>query len=159
MSDHLWVKIDRNLVGQLWLDERKNFCFQYDTDWLQHSRLPLSLSLPLQKKPFLDDLSHPFFANLLPEEKIKVVLARNLGISLHNDYGMLERIGGDYAGAVSLDIGTAELKQKAGEYRRLSTEELATIIKELPKRPFLAGEEGIRPGTRPFLRSAFDTYL
>ena len=144
MRDHLQVKIDGKFVGQLWLDERKNFCFQYDTGWLQHSRLPLSLSLPLQKEPFLDDLSHPFFANLLPEEKIKVVLARNLGISLHNDYGMLERIGGDCAGAVSLDIETTGLEQKNGEYRRLSTEELAIIIKELPKRPFLAGEEGIR---------------
>ncbi|MDA3901842.1 MAG: type II toxin-antitoxin system HipA family toxin [Desulfuromusa sp.] len=144
MKDHLQVKIDGRLVGQLWLDERKNFCFQYDTGWLRHSRLPLSLSLPLQKEPFLDDRSHPFFANLLPEEKIKVVLARNLGISLHNDYGILERIGGDCAGAVSLDIETTELKQEAGGYRRLSAEELATIIKELPKRPFLAGEEGIR---------------
>ena len=144
MRDYLQVKIDGRLVGQLWLDERKNFCFQYDTDWLQSSRLPLSLSLPLQKDPFLDDLSHPFFANLLPEEKIKVVLARNLGISLHNDYGMLERIGGDCAGAASLDIENAELKTTTGDYRRLSAEELATIIKELPKRPFLAGEEGIR---------------
>ena len=77
MRDHLRVKIEGRLVGQLWLDERKNFCFQYDTGWLQHSRLPLSLSLPLQQAPFLDDLSHPFFANLLPKEKIKVVLARN----------------------------------------------------------------------------------
>jgi serine/threonine-protein kinase HipA len=144
MRDHLQVKIDEKLVGQLWLDERKNFCFQYDTDWLQHSKLPLSLSLPLQKEPFLDDRSHPFFVNLLPEEKIKVVLARNLGISLHNDYGMLERIGGDCAGAVSLGIESAESEQKVDEYRRLSTEELATIIKELPKRPFLAGEKGIR---------------
>ena len=144
MKDHLQVKIDGRLVGQLWLDERKNFCFQYDTDWLQHSRRPLSLSLPLQKDPFLDDLSHPFFANLLPEDKIKVVLARNLGISLHNDYGMLERIGGDCAGAVSLDIETTELETTTGGYRRLSAEDLATIIKELPKRPFLAGEKGIR---------------
>jgi len=144
MKDHLQVKIDGRLVGQLWLDERKNFCFQYDTGWLHHSRLPLSLSLPLQKDPFLDDLSHPFFANLLPEEKIKVVLARNLGISLHNDYGILERIGGDCAGAVSLDIENAKLKTTTGKYRRLSAKELATIIKELPKRPFLAGEEGIR---------------
>ncbi|RLB70728.1 MAG: type II toxin-antitoxin system HipA family toxin, partial [Deltaproteobacteria bacterium] len=47
MRDHLQVKIDGKLVGQLWLDERKNFCLQYDTDWLQNSRLPLSLSLPL----------------------------------------------------------------------------------------------------------------
>lgn len=144
MKDHLQVKISEGLIGQLWLDERKNFCFQYDPDWLQHSRLPLSLSLPLQKEPFLNDLSHPFFANLLPEEKIKVVLARNLGISLHNDYGMLERIGGDCAGAVSLCAERDKLPQIAGGYRRLSAEELATIIKELPTRPFLAGEEGIR---------------
>ncbi|MBV5341908.1 MAG: HipA N-terminal domain-containing protein [Deltaproteobacteria bacterium] len=29
----------------------------------------MSLSLPLRDKPYLDDESHPYFANLLPEEK------------------------------------------------------------------------------------------
>jgi serine/threonine-protein kinase HipA len=68
----------------------------------------------------------------------------NLGISFNNDYGLLERIGGDCAGAVSLYPETGELPQQPASYRKLSLDELNTIIKELPQRPLLAGEKGLR---------------
>jgi len=144
MTAGLLVMIDESVVGRLWLDEKKRFCFQYTNDWLERSRIPLSLSLPLRTEPYLDDESHPFFANLLPEEKIRAAIARNLRISLNNDYGLLERIGGDCAGAVSLHPETEELKREFGTYRQLSQDELNTIISELPQRPLLAGEKGIR---------------
>jgi serine/threonine-protein kinase HipA len=144
MTIGLLVRIDEDVVGRLWLDEKKHFCFQYDKDWLEQSRIPLSLSLPLRTDPYSDDESHPFFANLLPEEKIRAVIARNLGVSLNNDYGLLERIGGDCAGAVSLYPETGEPKREPGSYRQLSLDELNTIISELPQRPLLAGEKGIR---------------
>ena len=144
MTTGLLVRIDEDVVGRLWLDERKRFCFQYAKEWLERSRIPLSLSLPLRTEPYADDESHPFFANLLPEEKIRAVIARNLGISLNNDYGLLERIGGDCAGAVSLYPEYGEPKREPGTYRQLSLDELNTIISELPQRPLLAGEKGIR---------------
>ena len=144
MTAGLLVRIDEDVVGRLWLDEKKRFCFQYDKDWLERSRVPLSLSLPLRVDPYSDDESHPFFANLLPEEKIRAVIARNLGVSLNNDYGLLERIGGDCAGAVSLYPETGEPKREPGSYRQLSLDELNTIISELQQRPLLAGEKGIR---------------
>ena len=144
MTAALLVRIDDAVVGRLWLDEKKRFCFQYDSQWLEHSKIPLSLSLPLRIDPYLDDESHPFFANLLPEEKIRAVIARNLGVSVNNDYGLLERIGGDCAGAVSLYQESASLQREHGRYRQLSPDELAAIIRELPQRPLLAGEKGIR---------------
>jgi len=144
MTAPLLVRIDDAVVGRLWLDERKRFCFQYDKVWLECSKIPLSLSLPLRTDPYLDDESHPFFANLLPEEKIRAVIARNLGVSLNNDYGLLERIGGDCAGAVSLYPESGKPKNEPGRYRQLSPDELAAIIRELPQRPLLAGEKGIR---------------
>lgn len=144
MNAALLVQIDETVVGRLWLDDRKHFCFQYDTAWLTTSQIPLSLSLPLRTEPYLDDECHPFFANLLPEEKIRVVIARNLGLSLNNDYGLLEKIGGDCAGAVSLYPETGLSPREPGTYRRLTLDELNTIISELPQRPLLAGERGIR---------------
>ena len=144
MTAALLVRIDDAVVGRLWLDERKRFCFQYDKEWLEGSKIPLSLSLQLRTDPYLDDESHPFFANLLPEEKIRAVIARNLGVSMNNDYGLLERIGGDCAGAVSLFQESASLQREHGRYRQLSNDELAAIIRELPQRPLLAGEKGIR---------------
>jgi len=65
-------------------------------------------------------------------------------VSLNNDYGLLERIGGDCAGAVSLFEENAKPQLEAGRYRQLSPDELAAIIRELPQRPLLAGEKGIR---------------
>lgn len=144
MNNGLHVRIDGVIVGRLWLDDRKRFCFQYDEGWLTTSRIPLSLSLPLRREPYLDDESHPFFANLLPEEKMRAVIARNLGVSLNNDYGLLEKIGGDCAGAVSLYPATDESQREPGTYRQLSLDELNAILTELPKRPLLAGEKGIR---------------
>ena len=85
--------------------------------WLERSRIPLSLSLPLRAAPYLNDESHPFFANLLPEEKIRVVVARNLGISPQNDFGILEKIGGDCAGAVSLTRDEGRVRREPSRYR------------------------------------------
>jgi serine/threonine-protein kinase HipA len=144
MTAALVVSIDNDVVGRLWLDDRKQFCFSYDNKWLERSRIPLSLSLPLRAEPYLDDQSHSFFANLLPEEKMRTLIARNLGVSFNNDYGLLERIGGDCAGAVSLYPETEETPQQSASYRALSPDDLNTIIKELPQRPLLAGEKGIR---------------
>ena len=144
MTNSLQVSIDGALVGRLWLDDRKRLCFLYDEGWLASSAMPLSLSLPLRREAYLDDESHPFFANLLPEEKMRAVIARNLGLSLNNDYGLLERIGGDCAGAVSLYPENVQSQHESGTYRQLSLDELNNIIKELPKRPLLAGEKGIR---------------
>lgn len=144
MTAALVVRIDNEVVGRLWLDDRKYFCFSYDSNWLERSRIPLSLSLPLRAEPYLDDQSHSFFANLLPEEKMRTLIARNLGVSFNNDYGLLERIGGDCAGAVSLYPETEDTPQQPASYRSLSPDDLNSIIKELPQRPLLAGEKGIR---------------
>ncbi|NVN99094.1 MAG: type II toxin-antitoxin system HipA family toxin [Geobacteraceae bacterium] len=143
MSAALLVRIDNEVMGRLWLDARKNFCFSYDSNWLEQSRIPLSLSLPLRSEPYLDDQSHSFFANLLPEEKMRNLIARNLGVSVNNDYGLLERIGGDCAGAVSL-WPESEEPQQTESYRELSLDELNAIVRELPQRPLLAGEKGVR---------------
>jgi len=144
MTATLLVRIGSDIVGRLWLDGKKRFCFQYEKAWLASSKIPLSLSLPLRHDPYLDDESHPFFANLLPEEKIRSVITRNLGISLNNDFGLLERIGGDCAGAVSLHPESADLEREPASYRQLTMDELNATIAALPQRPLLAGETGLR---------------
>jgi len=57
---------------------------------------------------------------------------------------MLERIGGECAGAVTFIPAGQTQPERNYSYRKLSARELAAILKELPKRPLLAGEEGIR---------------
>jgi serine/threonine-protein kinase HipA len=133
-----------SLVGHLWLDEHRHFVFRYDAGWLkQKGAIPLSLSLPLREEPFIDDRARSFFTNLLPEAEIRKMIARQLGISEQNDFALLREIGGDCAGAVSvLPEGVPPL-EKPG-YRELDEDELHEIITELPTRPFLVGEKGVR---------------
>ena len=57
---------------------------------------------------------------------------------------MLERIGGECAGAVTFVPAGETLPERNYSYRKLSTEELIAILKELPNRPLLAGEKGVR---------------
>ena len=141
----LSVFLGRQRVGVLGLDTGGRFRFQYQPAWLERSEaIPLSLSLPLRKEPFENDLARPFFANILPEQEIRRKIARRLGISHRNDFALLEALGGECAGAVSilpLDVHPASISER---YKMLSDSEFETLINELPNRSLLAGEEGIR---------------
>ncbi len=138
------VYLRDDLVGRLWLDERRRFVFQYDAAWLKgKSPIPLSLSLPLKAEPYLDDMARPFFSNLLPEAGIRQTIARRLRISEQNDYDLLREIGGECAGAVSV-LPEGSVPSLAPGYREIDEEELQRLVKELPRRPFLVGEKGMR---------------
>lgn len=144
MGEALTVYLRNQRVGRLWLGEKRRFAFQYDADWLASGHaVPLSLALPLQPEVYADDAARPFFAGLLPESDLRKVIAARLKISEGNDFALLEAIGGECAGAVSLLPNGAELNE-TGHYRPLSDEELEARIRELPSRPLLAGEAGIR---------------
>jgi len=144
VSDVLIVYLREHRVGRLWLGEGRRFAFQYDEDWLSDPQVvPLSIALPLQPDVYEDDTARPFFANLLPESELRKVIARRLGLSEGNDFALLEAIGGECAGAVSLLPEGTELAE-AGEYQPLSEDELNALVEELPKRPLLAGESGVR---------------
>lgn len=144
MTDCLNVYLRTDKVGQLWLDSGRGFVFRYDSDWLaRDGAIPLSLRLPLRTDAFGDDQARPFFANLLPESDLRRMIARKLGLSEQNDFALLEVVGGECAGAVSL---LPDDNQPAGEggYHRLDDGELNALIADLPRRPMLAGEQGIR---------------
>ena len=85
-----------------------------------------------------------FFAGILPDESQREIIARNLGISARNDFAMLEQIGGECAGAVTFIPEGTSLPEREDTYRPISRPELAEILRTLPRRPLLAGEEGIR---------------
>jgi serine/threonine-protein kinase HipA len=144
VHDRLGVYLHERLVGYLWLDERQRFIFQYDLAWLdQPGGMALSLALPLRREPYEDDLSRPFFANLLPEAEIRRVITQRLGVSEKNDFILLKRIGGECAGAVSV-LPEGNMPQVEPGYRELNESELHKIVVELPKKPLMVGEKGIR---------------
>ncbi len=140
----LSVCLNHDYVGRLWLDEQRCFVFQYAESWLSSSiAIPLSLSLPLIDEPYIADTARPFFTNLLPETELRYAIARKLGVSYKNDYALLEAIGGECAGAVSL-LPEGQKPDKEGYYQPLSKRGLHELIEQLPRRPMLAGESDMR---------------
>lgn len=145
MARTLDVYLFKNLVGHLIQDDSGQMAFDYAENWIEKTdAYPLSRSLPLRKERFSRKECRGFFAGILPEESKREIIARNLGISARNDYAMLERIGGECAGAVTFVPTGEPLPERNYSYRVLTDTELVAILKELPKRPLLAGEEGVR---------------
>ncbi|MCX8520376.1 MAG: type II toxin-antitoxin system HipA family toxin, partial [Rhodoferax sp.] len=126
-------------------DGRLSFC--YAPTWLaQTDAVALSASLPLQAEPFGDRQSRPFVAGLLPEGQMRRLLARQLQVSGQNDFALLDHIGGECAGAVSfLRPGqTLPLPGRSEDVQWLDGAEVLALLEELPRRPMLAGQDGLR---------------
>ena len=142
----LTVYLNSDPVGSLDQDDSGLLWFQYDAAWLKSpDAIPLSRSLPLQSKPFKGKFARPFFAGILPDEGPRGQIAAILGVSERNDFAMLERIGGECAGAVSLlPEGMPHPGFGEKRMRELDEKELRDVIAELPRRPLMAGTEGIR---------------
>jgi len=118
--------------------------FQYEQGWLSAPQShPLSLSLPLRQQPFDDQQTRIYFGNLLPEGDVLQTVARRLGRSSADIFGLLVDLGGECAGAVSL-LPPEQTPTNAGQYQLFSEEELFRLVSENSSTPLLAGETGIR---------------
>jgi serine/threonine-protein kinase HipA len=142
----LIVYLNAERVGTLEQDDSGLMQFSYNQVWLEKpGSIPLSRSLPLQSEVFSGKKARPFFAGILPEERPRKKIAEILGISDTNDFAMLERIGGECAGAVSLlPEGVAPTDPKNAPHRELTEPELQQLIAELPSRPLMVGMDGLR---------------
>lgn len=113
----------------------------YSDAWRAGGRPPLSQSLPLDGS-YAGVAVGAFFGGLLPEGTPRELLARNLGVSVDNDFGMLKALGGDTAGAVSL-LSPGELQGAVGEdVEWLEDRDLVSLLDELPTRPMHADDDG-----------------
>lgn len=147
MSPSLDVWWDRRLVGRLTQDRHGELGFVYAAGWLQSEDAPaLSASLPKRAEPYSRRECRPFFGGLLPEEGQRQAVAQALGVSRGNDFALLDKLGGDVAGALQLlPPGESPTAPNAGRPpKSLDEAELIRVLDSLPTRPLLAGEEGMR---------------
>lgn len=146
MAHELDVWLCSDPVGTLsFLGGKLNF--RYIPDWLVHpNAVALSVSLPLQADAFDDQRCRPFFAGLLPEGQMRRLIARQLHVSSQNDYALLDQIGGECAGAVTLRRHGRVLPAPVamGDAQWLDDEDVVALLDELPRRPMLVGQEGLR---------------
>jgi serine/threonine-protein kinase HipA len=140
----VWLFAER--VGTLALiDGRLNF--RYAPSWLSRTdAVTLSSWLPLKAEPFDDHHARPFFAGLLPEGQLRRLIAQQFQVSNRNDFALLDHIGGECAGAVTLlEPGQSMSNPEQGDdVQWLSDEAVVAILDELPHRPMLAGKDGLR---------------
>ncbi len=145
MAKILDVYFHEKLIGQLKQTDRGDLSFTYRANWLNDAKATrISCSLPLQQGSFKRSDCHAFFGGILPEENQRKIIAKNLGISAKNDFSMLEKIGGECAGALSFIAHGETLNPQNRDYHELTDSALSNILKELPSKPLLAGEQGIR---------------
>lgn len=117
--------------------------FQYDHLWLERPEAyALAPYIPLQKDAHTDTGSYRpvqwFFDNLLPEEQARDLLAKNIKVSKEDAFGILEVVGSESAGAITLLPPGIELP--AANLEPLSSEELSQRIRNLPREPMNRGE-------------------
>jgi serine/threonine-protein kinase HipA len=145
MAHDIGVWLFNQRVGTLSLVAGR-LSFQYRPDWLMQSHaVALSQSLPLGPAPFDEHQCRAFFAGLLPEGHLRRLIAQQCQVSHQNDFALLSAIGGECAGAVTFEPvdGVMNTSKQAG-VEWLHEHELTNLLDELPRRPMLAGRDGIR---------------
>ncbi|RYE40864.1 MAG: type II toxin-antitoxin system HipA family toxin [Hyphomicrobiales bacterium] len=148
----LQVLINGALVGAL-RDEDNIWAFQYESTWLESpSAYSIAPSIPLASGWQVDGASvRPvqwFFDNLLPEELMRQVLAKEVGVESADAFGMLERLGAESAGALVLQAEGAEPAEKGTVElpwdelsKRIQSLPRTSLNKDAPKRMSLAGAQ------------------
>jgi serine/threonine-protein kinase HipA len=141
MSHELTAYLGDRRAGRLIRKDNGNLQFRYDDGY---DGPPLSHAMPVQPEAHPHDVCRAVFGGLLPEGEGREALARVLGVSPGNDYGLLAEVGGDCAGAITLLAPDAST-QRTGQVRELREGDLDELLRSLPKRPLAAApDEGVR---------------
>lgn len=147
MNTCLNVWWETSIVGELACDASGDLSFTYDNAWLENAAMPaLSLSLPKREAPFTRHEARPFFSGLLPEGDPRSLIARRLGISDKNDYALLDALGGDVAGMLTLLPPVEVPLLPTVEYRHAPYDDdtLLDVLRRLPEDSFYSLSEGMR---------------
>lgn len=147
MTRVLDVWWEGRIVGRLTQDRHGALGFAYGADWLRDADAPaLSVSLPRREGPYSRRECRPFFGGLLPEESQRDQVARVLGVSRANEFALLDRLGGDVAGAIELLPPGERPEARAPHTAPAPLDEagLVLVLDTLPARPLLAGDRGLR---------------
>jgi serine/threonine-protein kinase HipA len=143
MDNKLAVWLGAQRLGTLAQDKTGHMTFTYDPS----AGMALSLSMPLREEAYDHTVCESFFGGLLPEsEHARQLIGKRFGVNGNNSFSLLSVIGHECAGAISIypDNKEAPPEVPASEPLVLSENELASHIRELPRRPLLAGVAGIR---------------
>ena len=90
------------LAGHL-METDDGFNFRYDEVYLRDKNAkPISLTLPLQEKPFESKILFPFFDGLIPEGWLLDIAIANWKINPRDRFGLLLTMCKDCIGTISV---------------------------------------------------------
>ncbi len=117
------------------------WAFQYDPEWVHDPQgFALSPALPRQIEPLTDGASvRPvqwYFDNLLPEEGLRTVYAREANLPSEDAFGLLAYFGAESAGSLTL-LPPGSTPVSSGARRALTDADLSARIRELPREPLI----------------------
>lgn len=96
------IKIHGRIAGWLTQDEN-GYRFVYEDTYLQGDNpQPVSLTLPLQAKPFTSNVLFPFFDGIIPEGWLLDIAQKNWKLNPRDRMGLLMLCCKDCIGAVSV---------------------------------------------------------
>ena len=138
-------------AGSLESTENRGVIFVYDENYLNDKNsVPLSASLPLQREEFSQKQCIPFFSGLLPEEDSRKKIADYLHISETSTLKLLEALGGECAGLISIlneeDSFSKETSYKldSNNYELLDGNRLSEFIEKMNTRPLIKADDKLR---------------
>ncbi|NIA07154.1 MAG: hypothetical protein GWP14_05895 [Actinobacteria bacterium] len=91
-----------HLAGRMEELDTSGYRFTYAETYVNNDGEPISLTLPLQTKPFESSELFPFFAGLVPEGWYLNIVSRMLKVDKSDTFGLLLKTCGDCIGAVSV---------------------------------------------------------
>lgn len=156
MTEILDVYLNSDLAGFLEQKNNGELIFTYDINYLKTAKHGISLSLPLQAEAFTGLPVKAFFSGLLPDEIVRVRLAKYLGLSKNNSFALLKIVGGDCAGALALYPHGEQPAEALDNVEVLDNAKLKEILERIKRRPMLAGGDDDDDGYRLSLAGAQD---
>lgn len=138
-------------AGELRSTDNRGIVFSYGRDYIaDKDAQSLSVSLPLRENEFSQKECLPFFSGLLPEGDSRKKLADYLHISETSTLRLLETLGGECAGLVTITadsqptIPQAEYTLSPENYERLNDDRLADFISRMNIQPLIKADGKLR---------------
>ncbi len=148
------IIIEQAHCGQLDIQQER-FFFTYDAHYIANNGAAISVNMPLREEPYSDEVVFPFFENLLPEGKIRTLIAQRLKTPEHHFARFFSALGGDVAGALTMIASdTANQTQTHQTPTPLGQAELGKTLKAIETSPFLTTATTDAPKQRLSLAGA-----
>lgn len=154
-SNFFDVYFNDAFVGKLNIDKSMRMSFSYDDAYMEKQGEPISLTIPSSVKEHEDDVVFPFIENLLPEGEIRTLIQQQNKIEEGNFSRFIELLGGDVAGALSIQLeGETPKFERVDTLSELSQEELSQLLIDIQDRPFNVAQQKGEVGNRLSLAGA-----